>query len=141
VISVLAVSTNRCAQAFAQGLRGGIFTAAMPGLAQGRAGGFGELPGAVADQEPEACGAVAEAHQEIADLLYSPRPVRIRGHARGCARSGSRPRSQTSRTGAAGSPNTPRRSRRLALPRPGRAETAARSCRCAAAVPAASSVL
>jgi hypothetical protein len=82
VISVLAVSTNRCAQAFAQGLRGGIFTAAMPGLAQGRAGGFGELPGAVADQEPEARGAVAEAHQEIADLLHSPRPVRIRGHAR-----------------------------------------------------------
>jgi len=33
--------------------------------------------GAVADQEPEVRGAVAEVHQEIADLLGSPRPVRM----------------------------------------------------------------
>jgi hypothetical protein len=58
VISVLAVSTKRSAQAFAWGLRGWIFTA-MPALAR-VAGGFGELPGAVADQEPKAHGAVAE---------------------------------------------------------------------------------
>ena len=34
VTSVRAVSTNRCAQAFARGLRGGIFTASMPALAR-----------------------------------------------------------------------------------------------------------
>jgi hypothetical protein len=62
VISVLAVSTNRSAQAFAWALRGWIFTAAMPALARA-AGGFGELPSAVADQEPKAHGAVAEVHQ------------------------------------------------------------------------------
>jgi hypothetical protein len=36
----------------------------------------GELPGPVADQEPEVHGAVAEVHQEVADLLGSPRAVR-----------------------------------------------------------------
>ena len=49
------------------------------GTGQDRVEGFGELPGPVADQEPEACGAVAEIHQEIADLLGGPRPVRGRG--------------------------------------------------------------
>jgi hypothetical protein len=39
----------------------------------------GELPSAVADQEQEVCGAVAEVHQEVADLLGGPRPVRVRG--------------------------------------------------------------
>ncbi len=39
----------------------------------------GELPGAVADQEPEAGSAVAQVHQEVADLLCGPRPVRARG--------------------------------------------------------------
>jgi hypothetical protein len=33
----------------------------------------GELPGPVADQEPQVHGAVAEVHQEVADLLGSPR--------------------------------------------------------------------
>jgi len=40
---------------------------------------FGELPGPVADQEPEARGAVTQVHQEIPDLLGRPRPVRVRG--------------------------------------------------------------
>jgi len=30
----------------------------------------GELPGPVADQEPEACGAVSQVHQQVADLLW-----------------------------------------------------------------------
>jgi hypothetical protein len=41
--------------------------------------GVGELPSAVADQEPEVRGAVAEVHREVADLLGGPRPVRVRG--------------------------------------------------------------
>jgi hypothetical protein len=44
------------------------------GAGQGRVERFGELPGAVADQEPEVGGPVAEVHQEVADLLHSPRP-------------------------------------------------------------------
>jgi len=43
--------------------------------------GLGELPGPVADQESEICGAIAEIHQEVPDLLCGPRPVRVRGHA------------------------------------------------------------
>ena len=38
----------------------------------------GELPGPVTDQEPEARGAITQIHQEVADLLYSPRAVRLR---------------------------------------------------------------
>ena len=41
--------------------------------------GLGELPGAVAEQEPEVRCAVAEVHHEVADLLGGPRPVRIGG--------------------------------------------------------------
>ena len=51
----------------------------MPALARTRVEGVGELPGAVADQEPEVRGAVAEVYQEVADLLGGPRPVRVRG--------------------------------------------------------------
>src|SRR5271167_4917569 len=40
---------------------------------------LGELPGPVADQEPEARGAITQIHHEVADLLYSPRAVRVRG--------------------------------------------------------------
>jgi hypothetical protein len=79
--SVRAVSTNRSAQAFARGLRGGILTAAMPALAKTASEGHGALPGPVAEQEPEARGAPAEVHQKIADLLGGPRPVRVRGDA------------------------------------------------------------
>jgi hypothetical protein len=39
----------------------------------------GELPGPITDQEPEAGGAITEIHQEVADLLDSPGPVRVRG--------------------------------------------------------------
>ena len=42
------------------------------GTGQGRVEGVGELPGPVADQEPEGRGAIAEVHQEIADLLGGP---------------------------------------------------------------------
>jgi hypothetical protein len=50
-----------------------------PGTGQDGVKGVGELPGPVADQEAEVRGAIAEVHQEIADLLGGPRPVRIRG--------------------------------------------------------------
>jgi hypothetical protein len=46
---------------------------------QGRVEGSGELPGAVADQEPEVRGAVTKVHQEIADLLRGPLAVRVGG--------------------------------------------------------------
>jgi hypothetical protein len=36
-----------------------------------------ELPGPVADQEPEVRGPITEVHQEITDLLGSPQPVRV----------------------------------------------------------------
>ena len=41
----------------------------------------GELTGAVPDQEPEAGGAIVEVHQQVADLLGGPWPVRVRGDA------------------------------------------------------------
>ena len=51
------------------------------GAGQDGVEGHGELPGPVAEQEPEVRGAVAEIHQKIADLLCGPRPVRVRGDA------------------------------------------------------------
>jgi len=39
----------------------------------------GELPGPVADQEPKLCGAITQVHQQVADLLHGPRPVRVGG--------------------------------------------------------------
>ena len=41
---------------------------------------LGKLSGPIADQEPERRGAITQVHQEIADLLGGPRPVRVRGH-------------------------------------------------------------
>ena len=49
------------------------------GAGQGRVERCGELPGPVADQEPEVRGVIAEVQQEIADLVRGPRPVRVRG--------------------------------------------------------------
>ena len=49
------------------------------GAGQDRVEGCGELPGPVADQEPEVRGPITEIHQEITDLLHRPRPVRVRG--------------------------------------------------------------
>ena len=39
----------------------------------------GELPGTVADEELEVRSVAAEVHQQIADLLGGPQPVRMRG--------------------------------------------------------------
>ena len=41
----------------------------------------GELPSAVADEEPEPVGVLAEVHQQVAGLLSGPRPVGMGGHA------------------------------------------------------------
>jgi hypothetical protein len=49
------------------------------GAGRARVEGVGELPGAVADQEPEVRGVIAQVHQEIADLLGGPRSVRVSG--------------------------------------------------------------
>jgi hypothetical protein len=38
---------------------------------------LGELPGPIANQEPEARGAITWIHQVVADLLHGPRPVRV----------------------------------------------------------------
>src|SRR6266851_6891422 len=46
---------------------------------QDRVSRCGELPGAVADQEPEAGGAVTEIDLEMTDLPGGPRPARGRG--------------------------------------------------------------
>jgi hypothetical protein len=49
------------------------------GAGQDRVKRRGELPGPVANQEPEARGAVTEIQEEITGLLGGPRPVRVRG--------------------------------------------------------------
>src|SRR6266516_7432828 len=49
------------------------------GAGQDRVEGAGVLPGTVADEGPEACGAVAEVQQEVADLLGRPRALGVRG--------------------------------------------------------------
>ena len=53
----------------------------MPTLASAASNDSVNWPRAVADQEPEVGGAVAEVHQQVADLLGGPRAVRVRGHA------------------------------------------------------------
>jgi hypothetical protein len=49
------------------------------GAGQDCAGRLGELPGPVADREPEVRGAIARMRQQVADLLDSSRAVRVRG--------------------------------------------------------------
>jgi hypothetical protein len=39
---------------------------------------LGELPGPVTDQVPEVRSAITQIHQQVADLLCSPPPVRVR---------------------------------------------------------------
>ena len=52
----------------------------------------GELPGSVADEEPEVRGAITQIHQEVADLLHGPRTVRVRADPEDVQRSGIRSR-------------------------------------------------
>jgi hypothetical protein len=49
------------------------------GCGEDRVEGIGELPGPVADQEPEVGGAVAEVHYEVAGLLGGPPAVGMGG--------------------------------------------------------------
>jgi hypothetical protein len=56
-------------------------------VCQDRVERCGELPGAVADQEPEVGGAVAKVQQKVPGLLGGPGPVRVRGRGRGGSRS------------------------------------------------------
>ena len=71
--SILAVRTNRSAKQFKRSRTSrrdlhGLYA----GTGQDGVERIGELPGAVADQEPEGCGAVVEVHQQVADLLGGP---------------------------------------------------------------------
>jgi hypothetical protein len=50
-----------------------------PGTSQHRIERAGELTGPVPDQEPKPRGAITQIHQQVADLLHGPRPVRARG--------------------------------------------------------------
>ena len=91
---------------------------------------FGELPGAVPGQDPEVRGAIAGVHQESADLLAGPRSVRVGGDSweAGVPRAGFD--DEKGRTGAGVSPRGPGgRSRWRGWWWPGRAGTAAWSCR------------
>jgi hypothetical protein len=74
VISVRAVRTQRSEYAFARGLRGGIFATWMEASARTASKRRGELTGTAADQEPEVCSALAQVHQQVADLLGGPGP-------------------------------------------------------------------
>jgi hypothetical protein len=47
------------------------------GIGQDRVERPGELPGPVTDQEPEACGAITQVHQQVADLLGGGPPRRV----------------------------------------------------------------
>ena len=79
--SVRTVNTKRSAKQFARGHRGGILTTSMPASAKHRVERGRELAGAVADEEPEPRGVLAEVHDEVAGLLGGPGPVGMRGHA------------------------------------------------------------
>ena len=51
------------------------------GPGQDRVERFGELPGPVADREPEVRSAVTEVHEQVASLLGGPGAVRLAGDA------------------------------------------------------------
>jgi hypothetical protein len=94
-----------------------------------------ELTGSISDEKPELGDAIAKIHHQIADLLGGPPPVRVRGRtSKGTDRL---PTSSTKTHKSAGaSPHSPReRSRRPTSLMPGRAGTAARSCRCPGLAP------
>jgi hypothetical protein len=55
-----------------------------------------ELPGPVADEEPEPIDVVAEVHHEVAGLLAGPCTVGMPGHASTCSQRS--PTSSTNRT-------------------------------------------
>ena len=74
------VNTRRSAKQFARGQRGGMFTTSMPASASNVSNEAANCP-AVADQEPELGGALAEVHHEVAGLLGGPGPVGVRGDA------------------------------------------------------------
>ena len=76
VTSVRAVSTNLSAKAFARA-SGRDLHCMDAGGREDRVERIGELPGPVADQEAEVRGAAPEVHQEVTDLLGSPRAVRM----------------------------------------------------------------
>ena len=110
------------------------------GAGQDRVEGAGELPGTVADQEPEVGGAVAEVHQEVPDLLGGPGPVWVRGHAEDVLIAGANLDHEEAVQALQGHRAVDvKRSPPQALSRLGCAGTAARLCRYAASAPEGSS--
>jgi hypothetical protein len=65
--------------AFARGLRGGIFTAWMPGPARTASDDARNCPARSRTRNRKPRGAITGIHQEITDLLGGPRSVRMRG--------------------------------------------------------------
>jgi hypothetical protein len=75
------VRTQRPAQAFARGPRGGIVTTSIPpGSATLNAPV--NCPARSRDQEPEPAATLPQIHQQIPCLPDGPRPVRVPGYAR-----------------------------------------------------------
>ena len=72
------VRTNRFRENVRTGTSGRDLHGLDTGTGQDRVEGGSELPGPVTDQKPEVRGAVTKVHQEVTDLLGSPRPVRVR---------------------------------------------------------------
>ena len=67
-VRVAEVLPRNCA--FAEGLRGGIFTTSISAPASTASNAPVNCP-AVADQESKLCGAITQVHQQVADLLGS----------------------------------------------------------------------
>src|SRR2546430_10101051 len=111
----------------------------MPALARAAPEDAGELPGPVADQEPEARGAVAEVHQDVADLLGGPRPVRMGGDPEDVDVAGADFDDEQAVQALERYRAVHGGNRRRPWPRLGCAGTAARWCRCAGWAPAGTS--
>jgi len=78
VISVLAVRTNLFGIGVGTRTPGRNPYGVDASAGQDRIKGSSELPGTVADKKLEVRSVVAEVHQQIADLLSGPWPVRVR---------------------------------------------------------------
>ncbi len=79
VTSVRAVSTNRSATASARGLRGGIFTAWVPGVARTAPDESVNCPARPRTRKRESAARSPEVREEVADLPGGPRAVRMGG--------------------------------------------------------------
>ena len=77
--SVRAVSTNLSAQAFARGLRGGIFTASIPSSTRTVSNDSVNCPARSRTRNRNSAARSPRSIRRFADLLYAQRAVRVRG--------------------------------------------------------------